>query len=155
MRIEIPHYALLELEHLVLDYNGTIAFDGRLKAEVAAVMPALAEELRIHVITADTFGTVAAQLEGLPAEVKILTSDDHTSEKAEFVRSLGAEGCVAVGNGNNDRAMLEAAVLGIVILGEEGCAVPTLMAADLASTSIGEALDLLLEPKRLVATLRK
>uniref|UniRef100_UPI0025F47C93 haloacid dehalogenase n=1 Tax=Nitratifractor sp. TaxID=2268144 RepID=UPI0025F47C93 len=112
-------------------------------------------DFRLHVVTADTFGTVAAELSGLPVELRILRSGDHTAEKAAFVHELGAQNCVAVGNGNNDRAMLESAALGIVILGEEGTATATVLASDLLLPSIARALELLLYPKRLIATLRK
>jgi len=155
VRIEIPGFGVLELEHLVLDYNGTIALDGILKAEVAELLPALAEKLRIHVITADTFGTVRAQVEGLPVEVAILKSGDHTAEKADFVQKLGAKSCAAIGNGNNDCKMLKAAALGIAVPGEEGCATASIEASDLLLPSIGKALELLLHEKRLVATLRR
>ena len=155
MQIGIPGFGVLKLEHLVLDYNGTIALDGILKAEVAELLPALAENLRIHVVTADTFGTVRAQLEGFPVEVVILKSGDHTSEKADFVQKLGAEGCAAIGNGNNDRKMLDRAALGIAVLGEEGCATASMEVSDLLLPSIGKALELLLHEKRLIATLRR
>ncbi|NMC74942.1 MAG: hypothetical protein GYA56_11410 [Geobacteraceae bacterium] len=57
-------------------------------------------------------------------------------------------------NGNNDRLMLKAARLGIAVCEGEGCAVAALMNADIQARSIGEALGLLLNPKRLKATLR-
>lgn len=155
LTIEIPGFGTLKLDHLVLDYNGTLARDGRLDPDAARLLPKLARDFRLHVVTADTFGTVAAELSGLPVELRILRSGDHTAEKAAFVHELGAQNCVAVGNGNNDRAMLESAALGIVILGEEGAATATVLASDLLLPSIARALELLLYPKRLIATLRK
>ncbi len=153
--VEIPRYADLSLRHLVLDYNGTVAVDGTLVEALKERIVRLAERLEIHVVTADTFGTVQANFRGLPVSVKVLESDDHTQEKRRFVESLGAENCVAVGNGNNDAAMLEAAALGIAVVGEEGCALASLRAADLVCREPVDALDLLLSPKRLVATLRR
>ena len=129
LTIEIPGFGTLKLEHLVLDYNGTLARDGRLDPDAARLLPELAKVLRLHVVTADTFGTVAGE--------------------------LGAQNCIAVGNGNNDRAMLESAALGITVLGEEGAATATVLASDLLLPSIARALELLLYPKRLIATLRK
>ncbi len=155
LTIEIPGFGTLKPDHLVLDYNGTLARDGRLDPDAARLLPKLARDFRLHVVTADTFGTVAAELSGLPVELRILRSGDHTAEKAAFVHELGAQNCVAVGNGNNDRAMLESAALGIVILGEEGAATATVLASDLLLPSIARALELLLYPKRLIATLRK
>lgn len=61
---------------------------------------------------------------------------------------------VAVGNGANDARMLERAALGIAVLGPEGLALSCLQAADVVVPDILAALDLLLFPRRLVATLR-
>ena len=87
--------------------------------------------------------------------VKVLESQDHTGEKEEYVKSLGASSCVAVGNGNNDIEMLKTASLGIAIMGDEGCATQTLLVSDATCKSIEDALELFLSPKRLIATLRK
>ena len=154
-KIEIPHYKTLTLEHIVLDYNGTIAKDGELKAEVKALLPNLCENYTVHVITADTFGSVKAQMEGFNVVVKVLQTDKHTAEKATYVEGLGKERCVAVGNGNNDANMLQNAILGIAIVGNEGCATPTLLQSDISCVNIADALELLLNEKRLIATLRK
>ena len=54
----------------------------------------------------------------------------------------------------NDRLMLQVAGLGIVVVQAEGAAVQTVLAADVLSPDILTALDLLLHPLRLVATLR-
>ena len=155
LTIEIPGFRRLKLEHLVLDYNGTLARDGCLDPKAVRLLPDLAKTLRLHVVTADTFGTVAAELSGLPVELRILHSRDHTAEKAAFIHELGAQSCVAVGNGNNDRQMLDTAALGIAVLGEEGTAAETLLASDLLVSSIERAMELLLHPKRLIATLRR
>jgi len=154
-KIEIPYYKTLTLEHVVLDYNGTIAKDGVLKVEVKALLPELCKNYTVNVITADTFGSVKAQMEDFSVIVKVLQTDNHTAEKAAYIDSLGKENCVAVGNGNNDSAMLHNATLGIAIIGDEGCATPTLLQSDISCVKIADALELLLNEKRLIATLRK
>lgn len=50
--------------------------------------------------------------------------------------------------------MLRAARLGIAVIGPEGAASGAIMAADLVCRSVTEALDLLLDERLLVATLR-
>jgi soluble P-type ATPase len=50
--------------------------------------------------------------------------------------------------------MLREAVLGIAVVGREGAAGVTVRAAEIVVTRIQDALDLLLMPTRLVATLR-
>jgi len=151
---EIPGRGELRLEHLVLDYNGTIACDGALLPDVVERLLLLSQNLRIHLVTADTFGSVAKKTEGLPLGLTILTGSDHTKQKGALVERLGAERCAAIGNGANDAAMLEAAAVGIAVAQTEGCALSALRSADILCTSVTDALDLLLFPNRLRATLR-
>jgi len=153
--IEVPYYKTLKLEHVVLDYNGTIAQDGQLKVEVKTLLPTLCENYTVHVITADTFGSVKAQMEGFHVTVTVLQTDNHTAEKAAYIDGLGKINCVAIGNGNNDSNMLQNAILGIVIIGNEGCATSTLLQSDISCSCIEDALQLLVNEKRLIATLRK
>ncbi len=153
--ITIPHYATLTLRYVVLDYNGTLAKDGELKSEAKVLLKSLTDSYAVHVITADTFGSVQAQVEGFDVTVKVLKSDDHTLEKAAYVRSLTADSCVAVGNGNNDQKMLKDAALGIALIGDEGCSTQTLLNSDIVCKNIADALELLLNEKRLIATLRQ
>jgi len=154
-KIEIPYYKTLTLEHVVLDYNGTIAKDGVLKVEVKSLLSELCKNYVVHVITADTFGSVKSQMENFSVIVKVLQTDNHTAEKAAYIDGLGKENCVAVGNGNNDSMMLYNATLGIAIIGDEGCATSTLLQSDISCVKIADALELLLNEKRLIATLRK
>ena len=153
--IEINNHKNLSIKHIVLDYNGTIAKDGILKEGVKKLLPQLSKCYTLHVITADTFGSVQAQVGDFDVEVKVLKSADHTAEKAEYVKSLESAQCVAIGNGNNDAQMLKSAELGIALIGDEGCATATLLVSDIVSHSIEDALELLLHTKRLIATLRK
>ena len=75
--------------------------------------------------------------------------------KLDYIKKLGAHTVIAVGNGANDAAMLERAALGIAVIGPEGAAVKTLLFADVIAPDIHSALELLLFPKRLIATLRR
>ncbi len=152
--INIPDFGHLRLAHLVLDYNGTLAFDGRLLSGVAKLLGLLAEHLRIHIITADTFGCVHQTFAGSDFTVHVLSPGNEEEGKAEYVRRLGSMSSVCIGNGRNDRLMLGEAGLGIAVLGREGAAMQALLAADIVIPSIVDALDLLLHPKRIIATLR-
>jgi soluble P-type ATPase len=154
INITIPGFQELHLSHLVLDYNGTLACQGRLIPGVAEKLAELAPELTIHILTADTFGTVKEQVAHLPTELVVIPAGDQAGAKSEFVRGLGAEMVVAVGNGRNDRLMLRDAAVGIALIQGEGAAASALMAADVVAPGILEALDLLRVPDSLVATLR-
>ncbi|RLA76724.1 MAG: haloacid dehalogenase [Epsilonproteobacteria bacterium] len=155
MTIEIPHYKNITITDIVCDYNGTIAKDGIVLPQIKTLFDQLSKVFTLHVITADTFGSVKAQLEGYGAEIKILTSSDHTLEKADFITTLGAEQSAAMGNGNNDSKMLLAATIGIAVLGDEGCSKAALLNADIICQNSADALALFLEPNRLIATLRR
>ena len=152
--VDVPGHKRLQLEYLVLDYNGTLAVDGVLIDGVRDRLVSLSNRLKIHVVTADTFGKVQAGMAGIPCEVAILPPGDQAAGKLAFVRQLGSERVAAGGNGRNDRLMLEAAALGIAVILAEGAAVETVMAADVVFTDIVQALDFLDNPLRMTATLR-
>ena len=155
MTIEIPNYKNIRITDIVCDYNGTIAKDGMVLPDIKSLFARLSKDYTLHVITADTFGSVKTQLEGYGAQIKILTSSDHTREKADFVATLGADQCAAMGNGNNDSEMLKTAAIGIAVLGDEGCSREALFTAEIICQNSADALALFLEPKRLIATLRR
>jgi soluble P-type ATPase len=155
IKIEIPGFKIFQFEHMVLDVNGTIAKDGRLIAGVAGFFKALQPKLTIHLVTADTHGkqeiidrTLGLRATRIPVRQQALA-------KLRYIEKLGASKVVAVGNGANDRAMLDKAGLGICIIGPEGAAVATLMKADVVVQDIRAALEMLIYPKRLIATLRR
>jgi len=50
--------------------------------------------------------------------------------------------------------MLEAAAVGVAVIGAEGAATGCLLASDIVVTSIADALSLVVDPRRLAATLR-
>lgn len=152
--IDIPGFRTLQLAHLVLDYNGTIALDGNLIPGVPDSLRVLTSQLQIHVITADTFGSAQAQLNGLPITFSIIPKTEQAAAKAEYINRLGTDSVVAIGNGRNDREMLKYACVGIALMQKEGAATQAIVNADVICTSILDALDLLQHPKRLIATLR-
>jgi soluble P-type ATPase len=154
LKIDIPGFGVTRLEHLVSDFTGTLSVDGRLLPGVRERLNNIAGFMKIHILTADTFGKAKAELKDVPCDLFILTGENHDVQKEEYVRRLDAERVVAFGNGNNDRKMLKAARVGIAVSQGEGCAVEALLAADVHVTSADIGLDLLLHPKRLKATSR-
>jgi soluble P-type ATPase len=154
IRIEIPGTGPVNIQHVIFDYNGTIATDGRLLDGVGAAMNRLAHLLDFHVVTADTFGSVQAQLQGVKAEVVLISNQDQDRKKLDVLNRIGAGTSMAVGNGVNDALMLKHAVLGVVVLGAEGMALPALMACDVMIRHILDVFSFFENPKRLIATLR-
>jgi soluble P-type ATPase len=151
LEVEIPGRATLELRHLLLDQNGTLSDRGSLIDGVAQRIARLRGRLDVHLLSADTFGTLDVLQRELDVEASRVADG---AEKRHLVHALGPAACVAIGNGNNDVAMLEAAALGIAVIGPEGASPRALVAADVACRSVLEALELLLDVRLLVATLR-
>ncbi len=154
MKIDIPGYRVLEIENIVMDFNGTIAIDGIMRESVKSRIIRLAEQFKVHVITSDTQGTASRELEGLPVTLRIFNNSSAGECKLRTVNELGCGKCACVGNGNNDLAMFRAAALSIAVLETEGLYAPILSEADLLVKSSEDALDLLLDTKRLISGLR-
>lgn len=155
IQIDIPGFGVLTLEHFVTDFSGTLSENGKVLPEVREKLNALSEKLRVHVLTSDTFGMARKELEGINCTLHVLQGDGHVLQKESYVLSLGADSVVALGNGNNDAKMLRAAKVGISVCLKEGVSVEALKAAKILVRSPIEAIDLLLNPKRLTATLRR
>ncbi len=153
IEVEIPGWGSLRLVHAVFDVNGTLARDGELLPGVAERFARLGELVQLHLLTADTHGKQAAIDAVLGLRATIIQGG--AADKLRHVQALDAARVVAVGNGANDAPMLREAALGIAVLGPEGLAIETLQAADAVVASIADALDLLLFPRRLAATLRR
>ncbi|MGA8258697.1 MAG: hypothetical protein WB783_00635 [Arenicellales bacterium] len=82
------------------------------------------------------------------------SSNNNILNQPPYVEKLGGERTAAIGNGRNDRLMLETAALGIATVQAEGAAREAILAAHVVAPGAVEALDLLLHPLRLTATLR-
>ena len=173
MNIEIPQRGKIELQHAVFDVNGTLAVDGIIISGVAERLKLLADLLSIHILTAGTHGNLAglARTLGHPLQIigngqdkahyveqlgpaTVIAFGNGGEEKMHYVEQLGPAHVIAFGNGRNDVGMLRLAAIGVAILAGEGAAIEALQAADVLALGPVEAIDLVLKPKRLVATLR-
>jgi soluble P-type ATPase len=154
IKIDIPGETKIEAEHLVLDFNGTLAIDGRLIEGIENLLELLSHKLMIHILTADTFGTSKSELEPINCKHVILNPYQQDELKEQYVIDLGKENVIAIGNGRNDRLMIKQAALGIAVIQKEGIFGELICVSDIVTLSITEALDLLLNPLRIIATLR-
>lgn len=155
MIIDIPGHIRLEIKHVVCDYNGTIAVDGKLIDGVREIINELSEDMEFHVITADTYGFVERELENVNCKLVKISKQNQAYSKLEYVSAIGKDHTVCMGNGNNDRLMLKEACLGIALVQEEGACIETLLASNVVCKSIIDAFGYFKEPKRLMATLRR
>jgi soluble P-type ATPase len=151
IRIDIPLRGIVELQHAVFDVNGTLAVDGKPITGVADRLKALGEHLSLHVLTAGTHGNIAELERVLGFPLHMITIGE---EKVHYVEQLGPASVIAFGNGMNDVGMLRLAAIGVAVLAGEGVAIGALQAADVLALGPVDAIDLVLNPKRLVATLR-
>ena len=154
LELSIPGWGDYRFSTVLCDLNGTLAQNGQLAEGTRALLRQLGQQLSLYVISADTHGTLAQVTAGLPLQVRRIQGELGAEEKRRLLQELGAEHTIALGNGRNDVAMLREAALGIAILGAEGAAVEALLAADLVFPHIDDALESLLNPRRLLATLR-
>ncbi len=155
VELTIPGRGNLNIEHLVMDVNGTLAVDGMLMDGVSKRIGALYDRLTIHLLTADTHGRQDVIDHLLNLQAARIRGEREAEQKAEYIRSLGADRVAAIGQGANDALMLREAALGICVMSVEGLATETLTAADLLMPDILSALDLFDKPLRLIASLRK
>lgn len=151
LSVELPDGESLELDHVVLDLTGTLTARGEVIPGVAERLRRVREALEPHIVSSDTFGRLADVAAELGISGHLV---DSGAEKVRFLDGLGPARCVAIGNGANDAGMLAAARLGIAVVGPEGAAGTAIRVADVVCGSILEALDLLLDRRLLVATLR-
>ena len=154
IELTIPGRGELRIQHVVTDVNGTLALDGHLPDGLVKRLSALRDRVTLHLITADTHGRQASIAQQLGVTAERLQPGTEAAQKADFVRRLGADTVVAIGQGANDAAMLKEAALGLCVMLREGVAVETLLAADILVPDIFAALELLEKPLRILATLR-
>ena len=154
MIFKIPDRKPFEIKNVLLDFNGTMAIDGKLIAGVGTIINELAASINFYVITADTFGSVEKELSKVNCRVVIIAKDNQDVSKRDYLLTLGKEKTMCVGNGQNDALMLKEAVIGIALIQDEGVCVDSLLAADVACKSILDVFDFFKSPDRIKATLR-
>jgi soluble P-type ATPase len=156
--IDIPGLGKVQINSILTDYTGTLAFSGKLIADIKDRLGRLAQLVDIHVVTADSFGTAEEELKGLPLVWRRLEGKNEDVQKQRYAEELGPHYVASFGNGNNDRLHLkvvrEAGGLAIAVENGEGCALEAILNANVFVVGAVNAFDLLLEPTRLRATLR-
>lgn len=151
--VAVPSWGSVKLENLVLDLNGTLTESGSFIPGVLDYLEKLkARGFKIYVLSGDTRGTLTQAFPGSPDIDWVVTRAAH--EKRVFVESIGAERTVCVGNGNIDVEMFKVARLSICTIQAEGATTKALLEADIVVTHINHALEILLDPDKVIATLR-
>jgi P-type E1-E2 ATPase len=152
--LDIPGFGNIKIQHIIFDFNGTLALDGIHIAGVAEALNDLATKFQLHVVTGDSRGTAKEQLASIKAEIVIMPNDNQAIAKANYIIQLDPDHVIAIGNGRNDQQMLQMAHVGIVVLGAEGMSVSALSSADIIAPDILAAIAIVQNEQRLMATLR-
>ncbi|MBU0969107.1 MAG: HAD hydrolase family protein [Proteobacteria bacterium] len=155
IEIQIPGYQGLAIENILLDFNGTLAIDGHLIEGVKEKINQFADCLNFYVITADTFGSVKKELETVRCSLQIIPEKNQALSKLSYLQKLGPQKTIVAGNGSNDALMLEAAMLGVALVQQEGVSTKALRASDLAVNNILDLFAYFENPGRLIACLRE
>lgn len=150
----IPGRGRIEIENVVFDYNGTVAVDGKLIDDARELILKLKEYVNIHILTADTYGTVENQCKELGVKVSTFPKEMASLSKKEIVENLGPEKTICVGNGFNDIEMFKICKLSIAVMENEGCSGKLLSYSDVVTKSIKDAIEIILSENRMKATLR-
>ena len=151
--IQRPGQEPLEIEFILVDFEGTLASDRRVHPKAKDKLNLLSKRTKIYILTKTEKEVTDEALKRVKAEIFYVTEGEASQRKLDFLRQLGASRVVAVGNGVDDAPMLEEAALGICITGREGTSVEAMKRADLIVSNILDAFDFLLKPLRQKATL--
>jgi len=157
VRIDIPGFGSRIIQTIVTDYTGTLSYHGRLTTGVASRLRRLRKFVHLEIVTADTYGTARQQLRGI-ATPHMLKKGRQDIEKRDFAKRFSLKNVAAFGNGNNDRLLLrlvrKSGGLAIAVDNGEGCALDAVLNANISIFGAADALDLVLKPNALKATLR-
>ncbi len=167
--IERPGLNPLEIEYILLDFDGTLAIDRRVHPKAKDKINLLSKRTHIYIFVnpptppfnkGGEGGILAKELieerlRKVKAEIIYLAEGDSSRRKLNLLRELGPTRCAAIGNGMDDAAIMQEAGIGICVIGREGTSGGAVKNADLVFTDILDALDFLLKPLRQRATLGK
>lgn len=151
--IQRPGQEPLEIEFILIDFEGTLASDRRVHPKAKDKINLLSKRTKIYILTQGEKEVVAEVLKRVEAEIIYITEGTASQQKLDLLRKLEANKTIAIGNGVDDAPILEEAGLGICIIGKEGTSVEAIEKADIVVTNILDALDFLLKPLHQKATL--
>lgn len=155
IELNIPGRGNFKIDYIVSDVNGTIAVDGNLIPDIVRTIQRLKDRVMFHLITANTHGKQAEIDRILGVEGIIISEGAEAEQKREYIRKLDSKKVISIGQGANDAGMLSEAAIGICVLSKEGTSIEAIQNADIVVQDILTALNLIENPLRLVATLRK
>jgi soluble P-type ATPase len=151
--LQRPGRTHLEIEFILLNFEGTLATDRRIHPKAKDKLNLLSKRTNIYILTKGEQEAIQEILKKVKAEVVYFEEGEVSQGKLDLLRQLGATKTVAIGNGVDDVPMIEEAGLGICIIDVEGASGEAIKKADVIFTNILDALDFLLKPMRHKAVL--
>ncbi len=153
IRIERPGQSPLEIEFILLNFEGTLTTDRQVHPKAKDKINLLSKRTTVYVFAMQPKEVVDERLRKVKAEVIYLTQGDASRTKLDWVRQLGPSRCAAIGNATSDVALMQEAGIGMYVIGREGSSGQALNHADVIFSDILDALDFLLKPLRQKSTL--
>jgi soluble P-type ATPase len=153
--IQRPGQKPLEIEFVLIDFEGTLASDRRVHPKAKDKINLLSKRTKIYILTKGEKEITEDVLRRVKAEVVYSLEGETSRQKLDLLRQLGPIRTVAIGNGLDDAPMIEEAGFSICVMGKEGTSTETMMKADVVVSNVLDALDFLLKPLRQKATLGK
>jgi soluble P-type ATPase len=153
--IQRPGQEPLEIEFILIDFEGTLASDHRVHPKAKDKINLLSKRTKIYILTKGEKERIEESLRRVKAEIFYSPEGETSQRKLDLLRRLGPARTVVIGNGLDDASMIEEACLGICIIGEEGASIEAIKHADVVVPNVIDALDFLLKPFRQKATLSR
>jgi soluble P-type ATPase len=153
--IQRPGQEPLEIDFILIDFEGTLASDCRVHPKAKDKVNLLAKRAKIYILTKEKKEHVEEVLRKVKAEIVYLAEGESSKKKLDLLRQLGVTRTVAIGSGADDGPMMEEAVFGLCAIGKAGASAEAVENADVVFTDILDALDFLLKPLRQKVTLGK
>ena len=151
--IQRPGMENLDIHFVLIDFEGTLAMDGRVHPKAKDKVNLLSKRATVYILTKGNREKVDETLRKMKAEILYVTEGDSSQQKLSLLQRLGPHQTAVIGNGFDDVQIMEQAGLGMCVIGKEGSSPEAVAKADLVVTSVLDALDFLLKPLRQGATL--
>ncbi len=151
--IQRPGMESLDIYFVLIDFEGTLAMDGRVHPKAKDKVNLLSKRATITILTKSNREKVVETLRKMKAEILYVTEGDSSQQKLNVLQRLGPHQTAVIGNGLDDVRIMEQAGLGMCVIGKEGASAEAMAKADLVVTHVLDALDFLLKPLRQRAIL--
>jgi soluble P-type ATPase len=156
--LKIRGFGDRHIKTLLADYDGTLSCNGEVGEKIKDRLVELARSVDIHILTGDRKAKSKACFGRLPLHIHLLSDENQDIQKRDFLKDLNTKNVAVLGNGNNDRLLLQEVKanggLCVAVDNGEGCSIEALLNAHLLVQGAVAALDVLLKPEQFAGTLR-